>query len=55
MISRISGRRRYVLSFRTILSDIVQVTKEEELGLNKRKKKFDIREEYYVSIGCDIA
>jgi len=24
-----------------------QVTKEEELGLNKRKKKFDIREEYY--------
>ncbi len=24
------------------------MTKEEELGLNKRKKKFDIREEYYV-------
>ncbi|KAH8117127.1 cytochrome c oxidase assembly protein COX16-domain-containing protein [Phellopilus nigrolimitatus] len=23
------------------------VSKEEELGLNKRKKKFDIREEYY--------
>ncbi|KAI5122197.1 hypothetical protein M0805_002686 [Coniferiporia weirii] len=23
------------------------VSKEEELGLNKRKKKFDVREEYY--------
>lgn len=27
---------------------IVQVTKEQELGLSKSKKKFDIREEYYV-------
>ncbi len=31
----------------------LQVTKEQELGLSKNRKKFDIREEYYVS-GCWI-
>lgn len=30
------------------------MTKEEELGLNKSKKKFDIREEYYVSCRCAV-
>ena len=31
------------------LTDLpVQLSKEDELGLNKQRKKFDIREEYYV-------
>lgn len=32
-----------------------QLSKEESLGLGKDRKKFDIREEYYVSppnLGC---
>jgi cytochrome c oxidase assembly protein subunit 16 len=33
--------------------NIVQMTKEQELGLNKNRKKFDIREEYFVSpVSC---
>ena len=32
-----------------------QVTKKQELGLNNNKKKFDIREEYYVRITSSFA
>lgn len=41
--------RLFVLSFRCHYSLILlQVNKEEELGLKKQKRKFDIREEYFV-------
>ncbi len=34
----------------TFLIRLVQVTKEQELKLDKNRKKFDIREEYFVSL-----
>ena len=29
---------------------LVKLTREEELGLKKDRKKFDVREEYYVRL-----
>jgi len=38
-----------VFLFLLFLKMGVKVTKEQELGIDKNRKKFDIREEYFVS------
>ena len=38
-----------VFLFLRFLKMDVKVTKEQELGIDKNRKKFDIREEYFVS------
>jgi cytochrome c oxidase assembly protein subunit 16 len=40
-----------VFAFSHAMRVVSQVTKEQELGLKKNRKKFDIREEYFVSLG----
>lgn len=42
-------------NFMVIVLNLVQVTKETALGLDRNKKKFDIREEYFVNIAIYTA
>lgn len=32
-----------------------KVSKEQELGLTRDRKKFDIKEEYFVSMDCELS